>query len=631
MQVVKRFFENESKVVWLQSMLFLLAVALIPFHEIHKFMRLSLFGSLGSKLSVYPVFAGLLLWGYRAIKYKHQIPSKKILYFLAILIGWQIVSSIHGLMVFPAWGEVRADQFHFAGIVSGIIGISADTFARIWFTAKLFEEIIIEFLLTFGTAVWGYTLFKDDCKNGMRVFCKGMLIGTLICMAYSVIESFYLMGSGTAQWILRHINYLFYTPGVIHGWWPPLFFPGRMRSVFAEPSYLALYLAAALPLFAIGFWVNKKKKWILGLCFLCFMLFATQSKTALALFVVQVILFAWGIRAAFSMRWMKWSGIALLCMGILLFGYFSIIRHVVSEYQVAYHLLDADRNAVTLEIQNKGKGVWPKDGNIYVYGIWCKKHINPFSHAMKFAMPEDVAPGQAFTQTFVFDNPPAGVDGIVIDLVQIENSKEKWFAGEGNAVFRANLAQDGSLILRNRSTEKDEGMRRYIENMAGIFSLKSGSNISRYSVMAADLTIGMEHMLLGSGNGVLKQPYVEDALPEFAYDSDEVQSWVNLQHEQGLIKSQFPVLNEVTNRFAQNGFVGVLLFLLPVFYVVWKLVVVHRIWAIKEPDYVLNLFFVAFLGVCLGFFSNSAVALYTYWLFLGIMLSCCEDDDPERL
>jgi len=587
-------------------------------------MRLSLFGALGSKLSVYPIFVGMLLWAYRMLRYKHQLPTRRICYFLVILLGWQILSSLHGLMIFPAWEEITAQQFRFAGIISGFIGMSADHFARGWFIAKLFGQLFVEFLLTFGTAVWGYTLFRSDSQKGMQCFRKGMVIGIVICLIYSSVELFYLLGSGMAEAILKHVNYLFYAPGTVHGWWPPLLFPGRMRSVFAEPSYLALYLAAALPVFVIGFWTNRKKYWLAGMAVLCFMLFATQSKTALAIFIVQCILFLVGTRAGISMRCLKWGGVVALCFGVFLFCYFSVIRHVVSDYQVSYHLVDVDHNAVTLEIENTGSVIWPKDGDIYAYGIWCKKHIKPFSHAMAVVMPQDIAPGQSFTHTFVFSDPPVDVNGIVIDLVLIEDKKEKWFVNEGNNVFRADLAQDGNLILRGHSVEDKEGVRRYIGNMAGIFSLNSGSNISRYGIMAADLTIGIEHVLLGSGNGDLKQSYVEGALPAFAFDSDEVQMWINLRHEQGMIKSQFPVLNEITNRVAQNGLLGLLLFIAPVLYVIWRLLFVHRLWAVRQPDYALNLFLVAFLGVCLGFFSNSAVALYTYWLFLGIMLSCCE-------
>lgn len=48
---------------------------------------------------------------------------------------------------------------------------------------------------------------------------------------------------------LISINHLFRLEKIGHGWWPPVFWEGRIRGLFAEPSHLAFALQPALGLF----------------------------------------------------------------------------------------------------------------------------------------------------------------------------------------------------------------------------------------------------------------------------------------------------------------------------------------------------------------------------------------------
>ena len=92
------------------------------------------------------------------------------------------------------------------------------------------------------------------------------------------------------------------------------------------------------------------------------------------------------------------------------------------------------------------------------------------------------------------------------------------------------------------------------------------SNRSRYSIMIADLRIGLDHPILGVGIG-LRNAYIPEYLPDKEHLSNETKMWIKNQKKKGIMKSGFPKLGEYTSRFAETGLIGVVLFLIPPIYI----------------------------------------------------------------
>lgn len=116
-----------------------------------------------------------------------------------------------------------------------------------------------------------------------------------------------------------------------------------------------------------------------------------------------------------------------------------------------------------------------------------------------------------------------------------------------------------------------DGIESYLEsNLYSLGSTSQRSNAARYSIMIADLKVGLDYPLTGVGLG-LRNAYIPDYLPEMAKDNGEVQMWIKNQKEKGVLRSGFPKLGEYTSRFAETGIIGLTLFLVPQFILLRKL------------------------------------------------------------
>lgn len=93
------------------------------------------------------------------------------------------------------------------------------------------------------------------------------------------------------------------------------------------------------------------------------------------------------------------------------------------------------------------------------------------------------------------------------------------------------------------------------ENVGSLASIEERSNRSRYSIMLADVKIGLAHPLLGVGPS-LRDAYIPEYLPDKEHLSQETLIWIKNQREKGILKSGFPKLGEYTSRFAETGMAG---------------------------------------------------------------------------
>jgi|GEM_PF-5689521 hypothetical protein len=211
------------------------------------------------------------------------------------------------------------------------INISIDNFSKIVVAYKaIIKDGIILGIFTFGTSFWIVKFFRNQWHDAFKIFSKCCIVIFSVCVVYSFVEFFYLKGYAWATYMLMDINPLLYnidfTASVT---WPPLLWGNRMRSIFLEPSYCAIFLTSVIPMFLMYF-LNLEKiknKIIFYVIFtlLMFIIFATNSKTAmvLILFLCTYILF---IGFLWRKTLLKRSFILIACVLIGCTGYFSLLR-----------------------------------------------------------------------------------------------------------------------------------------------------------------------------------------------------------------------------------------------------------------------------------------------------------------
>jgi hypothetical protein len=173
-----------------------------------------------------------------------------------------------------------------------------------------------------------------------------------------------------------------------------------------------------------------------------------------------------------------------------------------------------------------------------------------------------------------------------------------------------------------------ETMTAYMDdNAKTITDPQKRSNGARFSVILANLKIGMEHPLFGVGNG-LKNAYITDHLPDMAEDNQEVQMWKRNQREMGILKAGYPNLCEYATRFAETGIVGLAIFLFPMFFLIYCLgKKIKNTLPEKRMPYLM--FLISFLGICATGFGDSITITYCYWILLGLGYALCFEKSDE--
>lgn len=141
----------------------------------------------------------------------------------------------------------------------------------------------------------------------------------------------------------------------------------------------------------------------------------------------------------------------------------------------------------------------------------------------------------------------------------------------------------------------------------------AGSNHSRFTVQKTHIQIGLEHPLLGVGT-TLRQGYLRDKLDQDP--GDEIQKWDKNIDKWGILRGGFANLGDFTLRFAETGFLGLALFLLPAFILLWNYakVLVKRSEK-AEPYLFIGLSFVGIMATGLGDGLNIT---FCYWLAMAI-------------
>ena len=263
-------------------------------------------GSLSSKLIIYLLIIGFIYTGYCQYKYKNVFVNlDNIKKYIIVFLFINIISLLIGLYNYPYYDQILNAPINQIEKLPKLlkflqevgINIGEQTLLIIWIAVRFLKNLLLETIYTFGGAYMIYCWYYNNIKDGIKILLEAILYSIILILLYNIIEVFYLAGNTVATSILIYITPFFHSITTEHNWWPPLLWRGQLRSIFAEPSFLGIYAAFAMPF--LWYKVIKSPKYVLSYIVLntlfVFSLFLTQSRTAVALFIGEIILLIIGV------------------------------------------------------------------------------------------------------------------------------------------------------------------------------------------------------------------------------------------------------------------------------------------------------------------------------------------------
>ena len=161
---------------------------------------------------------------------------------------------------------------------------------------------------------------------------------------------------------------------------------------------------------------------------------------------------------------------------------------------------------------------------------------------------------------------------------------------------------------------------KYIsENITSVTKTNARSNGARFINMRSTFEVAMDSFLFGVGNN-LKNAYIPKYLSEDDYKNGEVALWTRFMYEKGILKSGYPNLNQYINTFVDCGVLGLLLFIVPIVYVIISL----------KNNWQRGKFYIAMLCASIIFIAQLIAMIanryyITYPLALGLCLCVVEN------
>ena len=276
------------------------------FNNIPQILQMSFIGGgFGEKLSFYPLFIGFIYTIYCQYKYKNILVNfDKFTKFIVVYLAITFISLIFGLYNYPYYdllinGPItQIEKLPKVMTILDNFGINVDQKILItfWMVARAIKGLLFEVIYTFGGVYIIYCWYYNNRKTAFQILIKAVLCPLIFVFSYAVIEIFYLSGNLHAREILEVITPYIHIVKPDGFWWPPLLWPGQLRSLFAEPSYYGIYFAFAMPLLWYVSFITKKITYkvliYFSLIFFTFCLLLTQARTAVALFAGEFVIFS---------------------------------------------------------------------------------------------------------------------------------------------------------------------------------------------------------------------------------------------------------------------------------------------------------------------------------------------------
>lgn len=582
--------------------LFMLLVFALPFKFIPSALWQTLIGGFfAPDLIIYPLIAGALYTGYSRYKYGNVFLGRKI--FGKFLLGYMAavsVAVVWGLIVYP-YAEMIINgpitQSTKLTVVLGVLsqlGISVDEKAalKLLMVYRPLKGILLDTFWTFGGAYMIFCWYHDRPRRMLEILGNVVMVSLVLVALYGAADMAYQSGCRWAEDFLARANPILHSIGEGTDWSPRLFWGMQNRSLFLEPSYFGIYMSFALPLLWWKLYdaAGACKIAVAGLMILLMTeLFLTNARTTMALILGEaVVLFVLSLLRMDRKLWLHVGAVAV-CMVISFGGALYFMGH----YQVpaAY----GDPTPMSVKIAQLEKIRIEKEKAEAIRREKAEKEARAKAEAAanvekaKKAGSEEASPADK-KQT---QSAPAAPKAEKVQKPPVSGAQQK----------------------ADVNTYLDNTVLSLVDSEKG--KMHAGSNHTRFTVIKTNLSIGMEHPILGVGP-TLRTAYLYDKLKEDP--GAELQKFNRLIRERGILHSGYPDLGDYAGRFAETGVIGIGLFLFPPIIILWRVgrEIVSKKYHTEELIPILFLC-ISFLGMLASGLGDSINITYCYWCLLGSM------------
>ena len=274
-------------------MLIIIGVAFTPFATLQVGWipaPIKVFLNYEGYLSMYPMLLFSIIWMIHTIR-EHRIREYIplgvffIVYFIA-----NMTVTIHGNLIFPYYdiadfSRLEGSERMAFQVISTLFPSNPDYINWVISnTLKTCLTTVTRFYSSYFIVFSIFLFYRETSFNIIDDIWLGITAILPVLAIYEVFEVAYLVGTSWGETVLGTINPLLYEVENSHGWWPPLLWPGQIRSVFAEPSYFSYWGVLCVP-FSLRNIHNKKHFWIsiIELAFISFTVLGSNSRTGTAL------------------------------------------------------------------------------------------------------------------------------------------------------------------------------------------------------------------------------------------------------------------------------------------------------------------------------------------------------------
>lgn len=278
---------------------FLLSFAIITL-PVTNLPRISNFLYLDRRLSFYFLLFGVLLWFYDSYKNNNAlfVKNRYKIYFLIFILS-QLITFLLGLIYYDSWNLLLISKIYYLKVLNNFctahnILINSDICIKLYVILKFCKDILISNIFVgYLISFYIYYLFHKNWYEGFSLIKKSAMLLLYLFIGYSVIEILYFNDFVFAKNILIKINSFLYSPLINNYWYPPVLWTAKqLRSFCTEPSFFGIFASFCLPFVFINLLSNKiKTLYIFIYGFFIYMIFLTQSRIAILLYMFETILF----------------------------------------------------------------------------------------------------------------------------------------------------------------------------------------------------------------------------------------------------------------------------------------------------------------------------------------------------
>lgn len=171
-------------------------------------------------------------------------------------------------------------------------------------------------------------------------------------------------------------------------------------------------------------------------------------------------------------------------------------------------------------------------------------------------------------------------------------------------------------FIASQKNKNDVTVQTVLED--NLFSLNSDvkrSNGARYALIRSNLRITGQHLFLGVGRDLAKA-YMIDNYTESELNNGEVADWVNRSKKYGYFavgQGYGDAMNEFITRLAQTGIIGLITFLTPFAFILYKLQK-----TVNNKSVINQLLFMIIVSLLVASCNGSINLIYGVWIFLGL-------------